>query len=145
MVRTEDSVGRVSGKELSFALHHGSWMRVLLKVLPGKLESSGLVVSDAEVVVRIRPGGKVRIPRQAITRVWRTEAGDQGLVFWLPPLFIAHSNFRGIWWLNRSLANLVAIDIDPPATARMWRMPVKPRRVVVSLEDPEDFVTEMLD
>jgi hypothetical protein len=59
-------------------------------------------------------------------------------------VFGIHGNLRGVWWMNGSLDNLVALDIDPPATDRVWGIAVKPRRVVVSLKTPEGFIAEVL-
>jgi hypothetical protein len=92
----------------------------------------------------MHPGGEIQIPRDSIIRVWRTKTHDQGLWFWLPPVLCPHSNLQGTWWLNGSMDNLVAIDIDPPASGHIWGLPVKPKRLVVSLEDPEGFLAEVL-
>jgi hypothetical protein len=90
------------------------------------------------------PGVDVRIPRDSITRVRRTRGAEQQFVRWLPPLLGVHTNLRGVWWLNGSLDNLVAIETDPPATGRLWGIPVKPKRVIVSLDDPDGFIAEVL-
>lgn len=144
MVLTAHSSSRNSRRDPRFALHYTSWLPILLKLIPGAVERSGVSLSDEEVRVRMRPGGEIRIPRDSINRVWRTKAGEQGLLFWLPPIGGAHSNFRGVWWMNGSTGNLVAIDIDPPATGSVWGISIRPRRVIVSLEDPAGFVDELL-
>src|SRR5579872_3828390 len=101
MVPTDDSVSRGSTPDPRFALHYARWALSILKLIPGALERSAVSLSDEEVRVRLHPGGEVHIPRNSITRVWRTRADEQGIFFRLPPVG-GHSDLRGVWWMNRS-------------------------------------------
>ncbi len=55
-----------------------------------------------------------------------------------------HTNFRGVWRLNASNRHLVSIEIDPPATGHVCKLPIKPRRIVVNLDAPEGFLAAVL-
>lgn len=111
---------------------------------PGKPESAGVYVSDTIIRVPAPHGGGLVIPRAAVSRVWHVRAKNHRTVLRLALLFGACTDFRGHWWLARSLDKLVAIDIDPPAVGRVWGIAIRPRRVVVSIEDPDRFITDVL-
>ncbi|MGH9222778.1 MAG: hypothetical protein ACRD2W_03010 [Acidimicrobiales bacterium] len=48
--------------------------------------------------------------------------------------------WHGLWVVNGSLRDVVRVEIDPPARARVLGVPVKLRQLRVSLEDPEGFL-----
>ena len=144
MTLTQHSVPGTTEEDPHFALHYARLVYAVMRLVPRAIERSGVEVTDEEVRVLLCPGADVHILRDSITRVWQTTAAQQRVARWLPPMVGMHSDVRGVWWLNWSLDNLVAIDIDPPAIGRICGIPVKPKRVIVSLDDPEAFIAEIL-
>lgn len=51
--------------------------------------------------------------------------------------------FGGRWLVNGSTAGIVTMDIDPIARAYVMGVPVKLRRLSISLEEPERFIAEI--
>lgn len=143
MALTQHSIPSVTRNDPRFTLHYAPWVYAVLRLLPGAIKNSGVEVNDEEVRIRMRPGAEVHIPRDSVTRVWRSRGAEHRLVGWLPATPGLHGNLRDVLWLG-SGDNLVAIDIDPAASGRIWGISVKPTRVVVSLENPEAFIAEML-
>lgn len=51
--------------------------------------------------------------------------------------------WRGRWLVNGSSTNLVRIEIDPPARARVTGVPVRLRTLRVSVEEPAALIDEL--
>ena len=52
-----------------------------------------------------------------------------------------HTDFRGAWLVNGSPRAIVMVELDPPARARMAGISVTVKRLGLSLEDPDAFVS----
>ena len=50
---------------------------------------------------------------------------------------------RGQWLVNGAGSPLVAIDLEPPARARVAVVPVQLRRVIVSTDQPEELMAAL--
>jgi hypothetical protein len=48
--------------------------------------------------------------------------------------------FRGRWLVNGSLKGLVALTIQPPAQAKVWRKSVMVRELWLSVTDPDELI-----
>ena len=51
--------------------------------------------------------------------------------------------WRGRWLVNGSRQGIIRLDIDPPVRAWTLAIPVRLRRLDVSLEDPDGFLTAL--
>ena len=51
--------------------------------------------------------------------------------------------WRGRWLVNGAANGLVAVEIDPPACARVLGVPVRLRYVRVSVQDPDALVAAL--
>ena len=114
----------------TFAFRYGVF-RPLLSLL-----GAGPAFSAAEVdgeCLKVRMGFSFRadIPVASIRDVRR----HSGLV-----LGIGVHGWRGQWLVNGSVKGLVAIDIDPPARAKVLGVPVRLRTLWLSLRSPDEFV-----
>lgn len=119
-----------SGKQYRFS--YTSLTRKLFTVLGiGPARSSVEVNRDA---VRIRMGWAfdLEIPRSSIKSVMRASkpfgygAGVHG--------------WRGRWVVNGSNDGIVRLVLDPPPSGRTLFIPIKPRELFLSLEDPAGFI-----
>ena len=51
--------------------------------------------------------------------------------------------WRGQWLVNGAARGVVEIDIDPPAWARVLGVPVRLRKLQVSVESPEELIAAL--
>jgi len=90
-------------------------------------------LSYTELVVRAGIWFRARIARASIRAVERR--GDS---WWAIGV---HSDFRGGWIVNGSPRGMVVVNLDPPARARVSGLSLKVRRLALSLEDPDAFIS----
>ena len=50
---------------------------------------------------------------------------------------------RGGWLVNGASGPLVAFCLDPPSRARVYGVPVRLRKLVVSVDDPDALIAEL--
>ena len=50
---------------------------------------------------------------------------------------------RGGWLVNGASGPLVALCLDPPSRARVYGVPVRLRKLVVSVDDPDALIAEL--
>ena len=108
------------------------------KVFPflGMPRGGSYVELDDEVVrVRLGWGFTAQITRRAITGA-RRGPDVKGITAG------AHG-WRGRWLVNASRQGIVHLDVDPPARAWTLAIPVRLRRLAVSLEDPDGFLAAL--
>ena len=74
------------------------------------------------------------IPRPSIVKAYkdRNMWGGIGVHGW-----------RGRWLVNGSVSGIVTMEIDPPARGWVIGVPVRLRKLHVSLEDPDAFLAEL--
>ena len=116
-----------------FDISHGRISLFLSGLLGLAPVSSGVIVEDDAVRVRMGWAFSVEIPRASIARVTPGRAGWYG---------VGVHGWGGAWVVNGRL-DILWIDIDPPARARAIGFPSKLRRLGVSLEDPEGFIRQL--
>jgi hypothetical protein len=117
----------------SFPILFGKWRPLLVAVGMGP-GVSGVDLDDGELHIRLGWAFRARIPRSSITgaKPVTGRVGGVGVHGW-----------RGRWLVNGSFERIVEVDIDPPARALATGFPVKLRSVLLSLEDPEGFVSAL--
>jgi hypothetical protein len=97
--------------------------------------SAYVELDDDSLRVQLGWGFTARIPRRSISAAERGKdvagitAGAHG--------------WRGRWLVNGSRRGIVRLDIDPPVRAWTLAIPVRLRQLLVSLEDPEGFLTAL--
>ncbi|MFM2079186.1 MAG: hypothetical protein RJA49_3076 [Actinomycetota bacterium] len=106
---------------------------VATPLLAGR-KHSGLEITDTDVVVRLGWMFIGTVPRAAVTGVRRKPGSviSRGAHGW-----------NGRWLVNGAGNDLVVIDIDPAAKARVTGIPVHLRELTVSVEDPDGLVAAL--
>lgn len=84
-------------------------------------------VTDGEVEVRMGWAFQTKFPRAAVRS---TDSVPDRL------LSRGVHGWGGRWLVNGSGTGIVAIELEPAATARVLGVPVRLRRLMVSVEDP---------
>ncbi len=92
-------------------------------------------LDDDSLRVQLGWGFTARIPRRSISAAQR---GPD-----VPGITAGAHGWRGRWLVNGSRRNIVRLDIDPPVRAWTLAIPVRMRQLLVSLEDPEGFLTAL--
>jgi len=116
-----------------FALRYARWMRPLLAVTGLGPRRVSIELSDTELRVRAGVWFRATVPRSSVNAVQRR--GDTWAAIGV------HTNFRGTWLVNGSPGGIVVVDIDPPVRARGIGCRVKLKRLGLSLEDPDRFIS----
>ena len=119
--------------ETEFRMRSARWMRPILAVSGLGPTRVRIVLSDAELVVRAGPWFRARIPRSSLR-----SAGRRRDAWWAIGV---HTDFRGAWLINGSPRGIVMVEVDPPARGRMAGIPVKLKRLGLSLDDPDAFLS----
>ena len=119
--------------DTEFRLRCARWMRPILTVSAMAPERVRIVLSDTELVVRAGPWFRTTIPRSSMRSAARRRDA-----WWAIGV---HTDFRGSWLINGSPRGIVMVELDPPARARMAGIPVKVKRLGLSLDDPDAFLS----
>lgn len=109
-------------------------LRGMLTVLGCGPRRSDVTVEPERVKVRMGWAFRAAIPRSSIARAEENHGWVGG---------IGVHGFRGRWLVNGAASGLVALDIEPPARASVCGVPIKLRRLRVSLEDPAAFLAAL--
>ena len=114
----------------TFPMRYGLF-RPLLSVVGAGPAFSSVELDDDHLRVRMGWSFKADIPLASVTaaRPFQGLAGGIGVHGW-----------RGVWLVNGATKGIVAIDIDPPARARVLGVPVRLRTLQVSVESPEALI-----
>lgn len=94
--------------------------------------SSQVVVDDDQVSVRMSYAFSATIPRAAITGA----QVEPRRVWWA----IGVHGWRGEWLVNGSSDGIVWLDLAPPVRGRVLGVPVRLRRLGVSVDAPDALV-----
>jgi len=89
-------------------------------------------IAPTEVRVRMGWAFDASVPRSSIVN-----ARPYHEVWWA---IGAHTDLRGRWLVNGSVTGIVAMDLDPRARGRSSGIPIRPKAILVSLEDPDAFL-----
>jgi hypothetical protein len=116
-----------------FAIRYG-WFRPLLSVLGAGPAFSRVEVEGDRVRVQMGPMFRADVPVASITEVERFRGIPGG---------IGVHGWRGQWLVNGSVRGIVSIGIDPPVRARVLGVPVKLRRLHVSVQSPEGLMAAL--
>jgi len=116
-----------------FPIRYGVF-RPLLSVLGGGPGLSGVSLDGERLRVRMGWMFRAEVPRVSITGAER----HRGLVGG-----IGVHGWRGTWLVNGSAKGVVSVHIDPPVQARVLGVPVKLRKLQVSVEEPEEFLAAL--
>jgi hypothetical protein len=101
--------------------------------------SSYVELDDDSLRVQLGWGFTARIPRRSISAAARSPD-----LSGIPAGITAGAHgWHGRWLVNGSRRGIVRLDIDPPVRAWTLAIPVRLRQLLVSLEDPEGFLTAL--
>lgn len=119
---------------VEFRFRYDRWCAWLLIGLGLGPRFSGVRVDDDPVHggidVRMGWGFHARIPHERIRGV---TAAERTFIGW------GVHGWRGRWLVNGSMRDLLAVEIDPPVSARVCFVPVRLRTLLISLADPAAF------
>jgi hypothetical protein len=114
-----------------FGIRYDRWCGWLLGLLGmGRRWSRAEVASDRVTVV-MGWAFRSEIPRSAIASAG---PGTARVLGW------GVHGWRGSWLVNGSSHGLVELRIDPPVRSRVLGVPVRLRKLWLSLDDPEGFL-----
>jgi hypothetical protein len=105
---------------------HSRWLLTALAMGPGR---SGVALGDRDVSVAMGWGITGRAPLNSITSaaaVDQTVSFTRGVHGW-----------RGKWLVNGAGDGIVEVGFEPPMKAHVIGFPVRIRRLLVSVDDPE--------
>jgi hypothetical protein len=117
-----------------FPFRYGTFSKLLLSALgcgPGR---SGIAIGERDVAVRMGWAFEGRAP---LTSVQSARPLD-GVV-----ISRGAHGWRGDWLVNGAGDGLVEVMLDPPMPAHVIGVPVRARRLRLSVEDPADFVSAL--
>ena len=101
-----------------------------------ELTKAGVVarrsLSDTELQVRMGWAFRARIARDAI----KAATHDPRAHWWAVGV---HATGRRSWLVNGSTRGVVWLDLEPLAPARTLGLPLRLRRLGISVEDPDQF------
>lgn len=130
MAATVQTGATPAGKHYRFS--YTSFTRKLFTLLGIGPERSSVEVNRDGVRIRMGWSFTLDIPRSSIKSVMRARkpfGAGAGVHGW-----------RGRWVVNGSNDGIVRLVLDPPPTGRTLFIPVKPRELFLSLEDPAGFI-----
>ncbi len=116
---------------MDFAFRYDLFSRILLTPLGLGAHFSGLRVSDDTVTVRMGWGFRSTFPRSAVTNVGRLGG---------PVISRGVHGWRGQWLVNGGGRPLSEITLEPTQRARVCGVPVKLRRLLLSMQDHDGLV-----
>lgn len=119
-----------------FALRYSRAVRWLLSPLCLGPAFSALDLSEASVRVHMGWAFDATVPRSSIRaarRYPRTIRWTAG----------AHTDLHGSWLVNGAGSGIVELTVDPPAEGRSGGFRIRPVRILVTLEDPDGFLSAL--
>ena len=113
-----------------FSLRYGAASRWLLTAFASGPRRSGIAVGDADVAVQMGVSFGGRAPLRSVTSAQPLDETviSRGAHGW-----------RGDWLVNGAGDGLVEVLFEPPMKAHVLGVPVRVRRLRVSVEDPVGF------
>ncbi len=113
-----------------------SWMRPLLLLTGATASTSFVELTEGTATVQLGVAFRATFPVSAAARASRWEGRA--------PFSIGAHGWRGRWLVNGARRPLVVIDLDPGQRARVLGVPVRLSQLVVSVEDPDALVDELV-
>ena len=127
--------GPMNQAPVTYAFRYDRWCGWLLGLLGHGRRLSRITVTGAAIDVRMGLAFRASVPRGNVVqaapydgRVW-----GWGVHGW-----------RGRWLVNGSSHGLVTLTIDPPTPARVLGIPVRLRQLIVSLDDRDGFLAQVV-
>jgi len=118
-----------------FALDFSGWSRALFSLAGHGPTTSYVDVLGDRISVCSGRLFQVELYRSSIVRVYRSSNP-----WW--NIGGVQTNFLGSWGVGGAYRNIVALDLHPRARGRcMSLFPISVRRLFLSLEDPDGFIT----
>ena len=105
-----------------------------MTVLGMRPSNSDVIVGPTDVTIRMGWAFHASIPRSAVASA---AADDDRVLGW------GVHGWRGQWLVNGSSSQIVRIDVDPAASGHVVGIPVKVRRVRVSVDDPAGLIAAL--
>jgi len=114
-----------------FTLRYGQYSRYLLKLVASGPERSGIAVDGNEIAIRMGRCFDGRAPRATVTSAKELSETviSRGAHGW-----------RGDWLVNGDGDHLVEIRFEPPMPGHVMLVPVRVRRLRISVEEPQALV-----
>ena len=122
---------------MRYAISYTAPSKALLGLLGAGPGRSAVEVDTDAIQATLGWAGRVTIPRASIASVERVER----IPWWLG--YGMHGGFGGVWALNGSNRGAVKLTLREPATGKVTGIPIHPRTVYFSLEDPEGFIASV--
>lgn len=110
-------------------------LRLLCFVFGMTSRSSGIAIGADDVEVRAGPWFRTRFPRRALVAV---EASPPR-----PWAIGVHTWRNGAWIVNGAASPMACLALAAPVEARTLGIPVHPRRIEVSVDDPEGLAAAL--
>jgi hypothetical protein len=120
-----------------FEISFNRFMRIVMTPLLTGPRHCRVVLTDDRLDVKMGLGGwafSAALPRSAVKSVERVSG---------PVLGWGAHGWRGQWLVNGSGQGLVRVTIDPAGRGRCLIVPIKVRRLTLSLEAPDQFVAAL--
>ena len=117
-----------------FELSFNKFMRIVMTPLLTGPRHCRVVLTADRLDVKMGLGGwafAVKVPRKSVSAVERVSG---------PVLGWGAHGWRGQWLVNGSSQGLVRVTIDPAGRGRCLIVPIKVKRLTLSLEEPDEFV-----
>lgn len=109
------------------------YLRSLFSLLGCGPSRSEVVLEHGELLVRMGWMFSMRMPVDSVRRAKHGEAR-----WWLG---IGVHGLFGLWQINGALGSVVTLELEPPVRAKLLSVvPVKVRRLHVSVEDPDAVI-----
>jgi len=117
-----------------FALRYGTYSKPLLRLFGSGPERSGIAVGATDVAVEMGRLFSGRAPAASIAsaRALDDRVISRGVHGW-----------RSDWLVNGAGDGLVEVIFDPPMRARVTGVPVRVRRLRVSVDEPAAVVASL--
>ncbi len=122
-----------------FELSFNSLMRVVMTPILAGPRRCRVVLTADRLEVTMGMGGwafSAAVPRSSVVDVKRVTG---------PVLGWGAHGWRGQWLINGSSRGLVRVSIDPAGRGRCLIVPIKVKRLTLSLEEPDRFVAALGD
>jgi len=117
----------------TFAFRYGLF-RPLLVVLGLGPSFADVALEPDRVAVRMGWGFRACIPFGSIRRIYRDRDMRGG---------IGVHGWRGRWLVNGAVSGIVTLEIDPAVRAWVVGIPIRLRRLHLSLQDPEGLIAAL--
>jgi hypothetical protein len=117
-----------------FTLRYGRYSRYLLKLVASGPERSGIAVDAREVAITMGRCFDGRASREAVTSAQALSGTvvSRGAHGW-----------RGDWLVNGAGDRLVEIRFEPPMQGHVLMVPVRVRRLRISVDEPQALVAAL--